>query len=82
MGFCTAKESLTQAMINTRELSIIGTRMSSGQFEPTVEKFAQHKFQLEGMVSHYIPFSQVEKVFENIMNPPKDLKKMVIVFED
>ncbi len=82
MGFCTAKESITQAMINTRELSIIGTRMSCGQFEPTVEKFAQHKFQLEGMVSHYVPFSQVEKVFENIMNPPKDLKKMVIVFED
>ena len=82
MGFCTAQEGITQAMINIRELSIIGTRMSSGQFQPTIEKFAQHKFQLEGMASHYIPFSKVEQVFENIMNPPKDLKKMVIVFED
>ena len=82
MGFCTAQEGITQAMINTRELSIIGTRMSCNQFQPTIEKFAQHKFQLDGMVSHYIPFSQVGQVFENIIHPPKDMKKMVIVFDE
>ena len=37
MGFCTAQEGITQAMINTRELSIIGTRMSCNQFQPTIE---------------------------------------------
>ena len=45
MGFCTAQEGITQAMINTRELSV-------GQ------------------------------VFENIIHPPKDMKKMVIVFDE
>lgn len=81
LGFCTADEKLTQAMINTRELSIIGTRMSCNQFEPTIDRFAKNTYQLDGMVSHYIPFEQVEKVFENIVHPPKDLKKMVIVFD-
>ena len=81
MGFCTAQEGITQAMINTRELSIIGTRMSCNQFQPTIERFARHEFQLDGMVSHYIPFSQVEQVFENIIHPPKDMKKMVILFD-
>lgn len=80
MGFSTASETISQAMINVRELSIIGTRMSSGQFVPTIEAFAQKNFTLDGMVSHYIPFSQVEQVFENMLNPPKDMKKMVIVF--
>ena len=81
MGFCTAQEGITQAMINNRELSIIGTRMSCNQFQPTIERFARHEFQLDGMVSHYIPFSQVEQVFENIIHPPKDMKKMVILFD-
>ena len=82
MGFCTAQEGITQAMINTRELSIIGTRMSCNQFQPTIERFANHEYQLDGMVSHYIPFSQVGQVFENIIHPPKDMKKMVIVFDE
>ena len=82
MGFCTAQEGITQAMINTRELSIIGTRMSCNQFQPTIERFAKHEYQLDGMVSHYIPFSQVGQVFENIIHPPKDMKKMVIVFDE
>jgi len=82
MGFCTAQEGITQAMINTRELSIIGTRMSCNQFQPTIECFAKHEYQLDGMVSHYIPFSQVGQVFENIIHPPKDMKKMVIVFDE
>lgn len=80
MGFSTAPEAITQAMINARELSIIGTRMSAGQFQPTIENFSQGKFQLDGMVSHYIPFDQVEQVFEHMLHPTKDLKKMVIVF--
>ena len=82
MGFCTAQEGITQAMINTRELSIIGTRMSCNQFQPTIERFAKHEYQLDGMVSHYIPFSQVGKVFENIIHPQKISKKMVIVFDE
>jgi L-gulonate 5-dehydrogenase len=32
-------------------------------------------------VSHYIPFDQVDQVFENIIHPPKDMKKMVILFD-
>lgn len=82
MGFYTAQEGITQAMINTRELSIIGTRMSCNQFQPTIERFAKHEYQLDGMVSHYIPFSQVGQVFENIIHPPKNMKKMVIVFDE
>lgn len=80
MGFCTEQEAITQAMINGRELSIIGSRMSSGQFEPTIHKFQRKELELEDMVSHYIPFDQISRVFENIQHPPKDMKKMVILF--
>ena len=82
MGFCTELEQITQAMINGRELSIIGTRMSTGQFVPTIEKFRNNEMILDGMVSHYISFDRVGEVFENMQHPPRDMKKMVIVFDD
>lgn len=82
LGFCIDPEKITQAMINVRELSIVGTRMSTGQFEPTIQNFAQGKYQTEGIVSHYIPFEQIDRVFENMLHPKKDMKKMVIVFGD
>ena len=80
MGFNTDYEEISQAMINARELSIIGTRMSSGQFEPTIKKFELKQFTLDGMVSHYIPFDNIEQVFENMLHPVTDMKKMVIEF--
>lgn len=82
MGFCTEPEKITQAMINIRELTIIGSRMSTGQFVPTIEKFRAGKMILNGMVSHYIPFERIGEVFANMEHPPKDMKKMVILFGD
>lgn len=81
LGFCTEPETITQAMINGRELKIIGSRMSCGQFVPTIEKMAEGGLELEGIVSHYIPFSEVDQVFANMENSPRDLKKMVILFD-
>ncbi|WP_228101320.1 alcohol dehydrogenase catalytic domain-containing protein [Paenibacillus donghaensis] len=82
LGFCPATEQITQAMINGRELTIVGSRMSTGQFEPTIEKFTNHEIILEDIISDYIPFKDIGRVFENIVNAPKEMKKMVIVFEN
>ena len=81
LGFCMEPEQITQAMINGRELKIIGSRMSCGQFVPTIEKMAAGKLVSAGMVSHYIPFDQIDQVFANMTNSPADLKKMVILFD-
>lgn len=80
LGFCTSEENITQSMINGRELSIIGTRMSSGQFEPTIEKFKRRAYQLNGLVSDIISISDIDRVFRNMQNPPEDMAKMVILF--
>nr|WP_288827064.1 alcohol dehydrogenase catalytic domain-containing protein [uncultured Clostridium sp.] len=82
LGFCTSEENITQSMINGRELSIIGTRMSSEQFEPTIEKFRQKAYRLAGIVSDTISFSEIDRVFKNMQNPPEDMAKMVILFGD
>ena len=43
MGFCTVPEKITQQMINGRELTICGTRMSLNQWVPTAQKMAEGK---------------------------------------
>ena len=57
LGFCTAPEQITQAMINQREIDIIGTRMSAFQFEPTIKRMENHEFQTEGIATTFIKFS-------------------------
>jgi len=81
LGFSTESENITQAMINGRELEIIGTRMSTGQFVPMIQKFVNKEVQVDGIVSDYISFKDIGKVFNNMKEPPKEMKKMVILFD-
>lgn len=81
LGFATEPEKITQQMINGRELDVIGTRMSLDQWIPTAQKLAEGKYRTEGIASTFIKFSEIEKVFENIVHPTPDVKKMVILFD-
>ena len=78
MGFCTEPEEITQAMINQRELDIIGSRMSCFQFEPTIQRMEEKAFKTEGIATTFIKFSEIEKVFQYMDNPVPEVKKMVI----
>lgn len=82
LGFVTEPEAITQAMINQRELDVIGSRMSCYQFEPTIKHMENHDFQLEGIATTFIKFSEIEKVFEHMDKPDPSVKKMVILFEE
>ena len=82
MGFVTDSETITQAMINQRELDIIGSRMSCYQFEPTIKHMENHDFILEGVATTFIKFSEIDKVFEYMSHPNPAVKKMVILFDE
>lgn len=81
MGFSTAQEGITQAMINQRELDIIGSRMSAFQFEPTIERMEKGEFVTEGIATTFIKFSEIEKMFYLMDHPDPAAKKMVLLFE-
>ena len=74
-------EEITQAMINQRELDIIGSRMSCFQFEPTIQRMEEKAFKTEGIATTFIKFSEIEKVFQYMDNPVPEVKKMVILFD-
>ena len=39
------------------------------------------KYQLEGLATTFVPFSQIEKVFQNMEHPDPAVKKTVILFD-
>lgn len=82
MGFSTAKEEITQAMINQRELDVIGSRMSCYQFEPTIARMEKGEFNTKGIATMFVPFSEIEKVFYYMDHPCAESKKMVILFDE
>ena len=80
MGFCTKPEEITQAMINQRELDIIGSRMSAFQFEPTIRRMENGELNTKGIATAIIPFQEIERVFHYMKHPAPESKKMIIVF--
>ena len=82
MGFCTEPEQITQAMINMRELDIIGSRMSQDAFVPTIERMERGEYNLDGIATTFIKFSEIEKVFYLMDHPDESAKKMVILFDE
>ncbi len=82
MGFSTVPEKITTQMINGREIDVIGTRMSLNQWIPTAQKMAEGKYHMEGLATTFVKFSEIDKVFENIVHPDPEVKKTVILFDD
>lgn len=81
MGFSTKFEEISQAMINTRELDIIGSRMSQDAFVPTIKNMEAGKYITKGIATTFIKFSEIEKVFYLMDHPNDSAKKMVILFD-
>lgn len=82
LGFVTRPEALTQAMINQRELDVIGSRMSAFQFEPTIRRLERGELITEGMANALIPFDEIGRVFRQMDAPDRAIKKMIITFPD
>ena len=81
MGFCDRPESIAQADITKRELDVLGTRMSAYQFRAVADNMAKGLYQLEGLATTFVPFSEIDRVFRNMLHPDPKVKKTVILFD-
>lgn len=79
LGFVTQPEAITQAMINQREIDLIGSRMSAFQFEPVIRLMESGELITAGLASVCIPFSEIHRVFAQMQSPDPRIKKMLIV---
>jgi L-gulonate 5-dehydrogenase len=81
MGFCDKPESIAQADITKRELDVLGTRMSAYQFRAVADNMAKGLYKLEGLATTFVPFPEIDRVFQNMLNPDPKIKKTVILFD-
>lgn len=80
LGFVTEPEAITQAMINQREIEIIGSRMSAFQFEPVARLMEMGALNTEALANEFIPFDEIGRVFTQMEKRDPRIKKMVITF--
>lgn len=80
LGFVTQPENISQAMINQREIEIIGSRMSAHQFEPVARLMEQGRLITEDLITCAIPFDEIGRVFDQMGKPDRRIKKMLIEF--
>ncbi len=81
LGFSGEPERLSQAMLTGRNLTLYSSRLQSGKYPQVIREFAQKHFHLERLVTDVIPFQEISRVFEQMLHPSPDVKKMVITFE-
>ncbi|MFA6506431.1 MAG: alcohol dehydrogenase catalytic domain-containing protein [Treponemataceae bacterium] len=81
LGFTTEPESITQAMIASRELDLIGSRMSCYQFPPVIEQMSRNEFNLDGIATTFIDFDDIDRMFHYMDHPDPNVKKMVLLFK-
>ncbi|HCM28064.1 MAG: chlorophyll synthesis pathway protein BchC [Treponema sp. GWB1_62_6] len=81
LGFSTENESISQAMLDIRELDLIGSRMSCYQFQPVIDKMANNGFNLDGIATTFINFNEIDRMFDYMDHPDPKVKKMVLLFD-
>lgn len=81
LGFPVEPAKLAPADIMKRELDIKGSRLNNKKFGEVVRWFAENKVQPAGLVSHVLPYTDVEKGMELFINHPEEVCKIIIKFD-
>ena len=81
LGFNATPSSIAQMPITKKELTIVGSRLQTNQFEYVVELMNEGKLKGNGLVSHRFHIDQVEEALEYIRDNPDKVRKAVIEFD-
>ena len=81
LGFPVEPAKIAPADIMKRELDIKGSRLNNRKFAEVVRWFAEKKVDPTGLVSHVLPYTDVEKGMELFANHPAEVCKIVIKFD-
>ena len=81
LGFPVDPAKIVPADIMKRELDIKGSRLNNRKFAEVVRWFAEKKVDPTGLVSHVLPYTDVEKGMELFANHPEEVCKILIKFD-
>ena len=81
LGFPVEPAKIAPADIMKRELDIKGSRLNNRKFAEVVRWFTEKKVDPTGLVSHVLPYTDVEKGMELFANHPAEVCKILIKFD-
>lgn len=81
LGFDERPSSIPQLPITKKEVTIVGSRLQTNQFEKVVSLLNAEKLQSNGFITHHFPISEVKEAFQYVENNPDQVRKAVIVFD-
>lgn len=80
LGFPVEPAKIAPSDIMKRELDIKGSRLNNKKFGEVVRWFAEGKVDPTGLVSHVLPYQEVEKGMELFSHHPDEVCKIILKF--
>ena len=81
LGFTKDVSEIAQLGITLKELDIRGSRHQTYKFKEVVELFNQRALHPEKLISHVMPFNEVQIALDLIDNKPHEVCKIVLKFD-
>ena len=81
LGFTETPSAIAQMLITKKELTIVGSRLQTNQFEKVVTLINEKKLTHNGLVTHKFNVDQIKEAFDFIEKNPDKVRKAVISFE-
>lgn len=80
MGFIEEPSEVAQFRITAKELDIRGSRLQNKRFPTVIKLFEEGKISFEGMISHVMPYYDIQKALDLIDSRDPSVKKIVLRF--
>lgn len=80
MGFIEEPSEVAQFRITAKELDIRGSRLQNKRFPTVIKLFEEDKISFEGMISHVMPYYDIQKALDMIDSRDPSVKKIVLSF--
>ncbi|MBP8036255.1 MAG: zinc-binding alcohol dehydrogenase family protein [Negativicutes bacterium] len=82
LGFPVEPAKFSPADIMKRELDIKGSRLNNKKFPEVIQWLADKRIDPTGLVSHVMPYAEVERGMDLFSNHPEEVCKIILTFDE
>lgn len=80
LGFTDTYAKVSLYNLTKKELSLMGSRLQTHQFEKCIELFSERKINLTKLITHVLNYDQIYKALDLIENHPEEVGKIILRF--
>ncbi len=81
LGFTDTYAKMSMLNITKKELTVVGSRLQTYQFEKCVKVFNEGKTKITKLITHVFDYDKVQEAFDLIENNQKEIGKIILSFD-